>query len=63
MNLLNAPTLSRISPLYRRAAAEQMTTALQNRMTMQPERGLFEFYTGRTNPNPIGESAFTMAGF
>ena len=63
MNILNSQTLSRISPLYRQAAGQQMTGALAQRMTMQPERNLLDFYTGRTNPNPIGESAFTFADF
>ena len=46
MNILNSPTLSQISPLYRQAAAERMTSSLRNRMIQQPERNLLSFYTG-----------------
>jgi hypothetical protein len=46
LNVLNAPTLSAISPLYRGAARDRMADALRRQMLMQPERKLLSFYTG-----------------
>jgi hypothetical protein len=46
LRALNAPTLSRISPIYRKAAADRMAIALKNRMVQQPERQFMSFYTG-----------------
>ena len=58
LRLLNSEALSKIAPIYRNQAAQQMMTGLQNRMTMNPEKALLDFYTGRPNPNNLNANAF-----